>query len=140
MLNEPQGSKPMIVKMVREGLGRLFIFISNLTLPEQQQRDPRQQAAVDAATQKLTMYQFYACPFCLKVRRHVYRLNLKMGYADAQNNPVDRQALQQQGGKIQVPCLRIEENNQVSWLYESDAIISYLNQHFSMNSEHAIES
>ena len=33
-----------------------------------------------------------------------------------------------QGGKFQVPCLRIEHEQQVTWLYESDEIIKYLRQ------------
>lgn len=30
------------------------------------------------------------------------------------------------GGKGQVPCLRIESEGQVEWMYESDEIINYL--------------
>jgi glutathione S-transferase len=37
----------------------------------------------------------------------------------------------EQGGKYQVPCLRIvDDNGEVSWLYESNAIGHYLNQRF----------
>jgi len=37
------------------------------------------------------------------------------------------QALLQGGGKTQVPCLRIEqEDGSVEWMYESNDIISYL--------------
>ena len=50
---------------------------------------------------------------------------------DAKNNAEHRQALAEQGGKIQVPCLRIEENGQSQWLYESKAIIAYLEQRFA---------
>jgi glutathione S-transferase len=34
----------------------------------------------------------------------------------------------QKGGKKQVPCLKIIENGQESWLYESGDIIKYLNK------------
>lgn len=34
--------------------------------------------------------------------------------------------LLQGGGKGQVPCLRIESEGQVEWMYESDEIINYL--------------
>jgi len=30
-----------------------------------------------------------------------------------------------------VPCLRIEENGQTTWMYESNTIIEYLNQRFA---------
>ena len=32
------------------------------------------------------------------------------------------------GGKGQVPCLRIESEGQVEWMYESDEIINYLSR------------
>ena len=35
------------------------------------------------------------------------------------------------GGKSQVPCLRITENNETRWMYESDDIIDYLESRFS---------
>ena len=50
---------------------------------------------------------------------------------DAKNNEQDRQTLLEQGGKIKVPCLRIEENGQSTWLYESKAIIAYLDERFA---------
>ena len=42
-----------------------------------------------------------------------------------------RDALLNGGGKIQTPCLRIEQNARVQWLYESSAIIAYLEQRFA---------
>lgn len=35
-------------------------------------------------------------------------------------------ALLKGGGKGQVPCLRIESQGNIEWMYESDAIINYL--------------
>ncbi|MBT9531575.1 MAG: glutaredoxin, partial [Pseudomonas sp.] len=57
--------------------------------------------------------------------------NVPMTLRDAKNDPQARLELEQQGGKIQVPCLRIEENGQSTWLYESKAIASYLQQRFA---------
>jgi glutathione S-transferase len=37
--------------------------------------------------------------------------------------------LEEGGGKVQVPCLRIEKDGDVTWLYESDDIIQYLQQY-----------
>ena len=50
---------------------------------------------------------------------------------DAKNNEQDRQALLNEGGRIKVPCLRIEEAGKVTWMYESKAIIEYLDKRFS---------
>ena len=121
----------MLLKLFREGLGRIFILVSNLTLPKQIQRGPASQSEALAMCKSLSLYQFYACPFCLKVRRHIYRLNLNIQYKDAQNDPQHRQDLDQQGGNIQVPCLRIQHKDKDTWLYESDAIIAYLDKKFA---------
>ena len=43
-----------------------------------------------------------------------------------------RQELLDQGGKVKVPCLRIEESEgKVSWLYDSNAIVEYLQGRFA---------
>lgn len=44
-------------------------------------------------------------------------------------NPKDRAELIKGGGKNQVPCLRIENNQETQWLYESNNIINYLKQY-----------
>ena len=74
------------------------------------------------------LYQFKACPFCVKVRRAIKREGLNIETRDAKNNEQYRQELLEQGGKVKVPCLRIEKNGQVQWLYESNDIIAYLNK------------
>lgn len=121
----------MIVKGLRNGLGQLIIFANWVTLPKQQQRSAEQQAAVDAAVKSLALYQFKACPFCVKVRRAMHVLNVKVELRDAKNDPQFRQELLEQGGSIKVPCLRIEEEDEVRWMYESDAIIQYLKERFA---------
>jgi glutathione S-transferase len=50
---------------------------------------------------------------------------------DAKNDPQHRQALLEGGGRVKVPCLRIEEEGKVSWMYESKAIIAYLDKRFA---------
>ena len=42
-----------------------------------------------------------------------------------------RDALLNGGGKIQTPYLCTEQDGQVQWLYESSAIIAYLEQRFA---------
>lgn len=121
----------MIVKGLRNGLGQLIIFADWLTRPRPLQRSPEQQAEVDAATAHLALYQFRACPFCVKVRRAMHAFNLKVELRDAKNNQQFRQELLEQGGRIKVPCLRIEENGEVRWMYESNDIIAYLQERFA---------
>ncbi|QLC74603.1 glutathione S-transferase N-terminal domain-containing protein [Pseudomonas sp. LPB0260] len=121
----------MLIKALRIGLGQLIIFLDFISRPRKQQRTPAAQAAVEQAAASLALYQFHACPFCVKTRRTLRRLNVPVSLRDAKNDPQHRQALLEQGGKIKVPCLRIEENGQSTWLYESKAIVAYLNQRFA---------
>lgn len=121
----------MFIKALRVGLGQLVILIDFLTRPAKKKRSPEAQAAVEASAKDLTLYQFNACPFCVKTRRTLRRLNVPVALRDAKNNEIDRQTLLNEGGKIKVPCLRIEEGDKTVWMYESKVIIDYLNQRFA---------
>ncbi|MBL4889828.1 MAG: glutaredoxin [Candidatus Lindowbacteria bacterium] len=120
----------MIVKAVREGLGRIIIFLDFISRPTKMKRSEDDQKNGNTQASALSVYQFYACPFCVKTRRAIHRLNIPIEYRDAQNDPVHRKELETEGGRIKVPCLRIEEGDQSTWMYESKEIISYLNKRF----------
>jgi len=86
---------------------------------------------MDDRTSNLALYQFHACPFCIVTRRTMRRLGLNIELRDAQNDPRWEQELIEQGGKRQVPCLRITgEDGKVEWLYESKDIMHYLEQQY----------
>ena len=121
----------MLLKLVREGLGRTLAFIDRITRPTAQVREPARQREVDAAVAEMSLYQYFACPFCIKTRRAIYRLNLPIEVRNAQGDPTHRSALADGGGKIQVPCLRIDDDGMTTWMYESDEIIRYLKQRFA---------
>ena len=124
----------MLVKFMREGLGRLIAGGSVMTQGKAMTRTAEEQARVDAACEDLALYQFQSCPFCVKVRRQIHKLNLPIELRDAKNNEQFRSELAENGGRVKVPCLRIEENiaenNDVQWMYESDDINAYLHQRF----------
>jgi glutaredoxin len=120
----------MILKLLREALGRIIVFISFITRPAKIVRSDAEQGAVNEAAKGLSLYQFYACPFCVRTRRAIHRLNVPIEYRDAQNNPVYRSELLKEGGEIKVPCLKIEEKGRTKWMYESGDIIQYLNERF----------
>ncbi|MDG9923022.1 MULTISPECIES: glutaredoxin domain-containing protein [unclassified Pseudomonas] len=121
----------MLIKALRIGLGQIIIFLDFITRPRKLKRSPQEQAQVENAAQGLALYQFHACPFCVKTRRTLHRLNVPVALRDAKNDAGRRQELLEQGGKVQVPCLRIEESGEVRWLYESKAIGAYLNERFA---------
>lgn len=84
----------------------------------------------DQDTAGLSLYQYNYCPFCITTKRAIKRLNIDIEIRDTQKEPKYRQELIAEGGMSQVPCLRIEENGSVEWMYESGDIIKYLDQHF----------
>lgn len=116
-------------KTVRIILGPFLLAWERLTTPRGIVRSPDVQARLDAAARNLTLYQYRTCPFCMKVRRELARLSLRIEKRDAQHDPAARRELERQGGQIKVPCLRIAEaDGRHTWLYESAAIIRYLNE------------
>lgn len=115
--------------LIRWPLGKLILLIDFLTSPRPPVRDPAVQARIDDATAGLALYQFQACPFCVKTRRAMRRLGLHIELRDARHDPQWRDQLLAEGGKLQVPCLRVPNAaGNVQWLYESDAIIAHLEQ------------
>ncbi|MDX8406397.1 MAG: glutathione S-transferase N-terminal domain-containing protein [Mariprofundus sp.] len=127
--------KAVLLKVFREGVGGLMAFISFLTRPRKIKRTHEAQMDVDKKVASMSLYQYFACPFCIKTRRTVHRLNIPIEYRDAQvRGGEHRNALEQEGGRIKVPCLRIDDGENSTWLYESTAIVAYLNEQFSPES------
>lgn len=116
---------------VRVLLAPVMLISEKLSTPKAVERTPEEQAQVDAACQQLALYQFRTCPFCIKVRKEIARLGLKIELRDAQLDPAHKQALLEGGGKVKVPCLKITDDaGQATWLYESDEINRWLHQRF----------
>jgi glutaredoxin len=114
-----------VIYWISVGLVRAFCFIIR---PESVVRDPSAQNKIDAITAKMAIYEFETCPYCLKVQRHLRRHSLSIEFRDIIKNATYASELIHHGGKRQVPCLRIEnDEGQVHWLYESNDIIAYLN-------------
>ncbi|WP_445769149.1 glutathione S-transferase N-terminal domain-containing protein [Rheinheimera sp.] len=125
----------LFFRLVRLILTPVMLLAEKLTTPKALVRTAAEQAAVDAACSQLALYQFSACPFCIKVRKQMARLGLNIVRRDAQHNQQHRNELETAGGKIKVPCLRIETApGEVQWLYESADIIAYLQQRFEHSS------
>jgi glutaredoxin len=122
--------KALLLKAFREGVGRLIVFISFITLPRKKKRSPEEQQHVNDAVKNLSMYQFYACPWCVKTRRAIHRLNLPINYLNSPQGSENREILTKEGGRLKVPCLRIEKDGETQWMYESNDIISYLDTQF----------
>lgn len=109
-----------------------FMLLSEkLSTPESVTRSAEEQAHADQVSKDLALYQFKACPFCIKVRKEIARLGLNIETRDAQHNLEHRAALEAGGGRIKVPCLKIQqEDGSERWLYESGEIKAWLQERF----------
>lgn len=114
------------MNIIRWILGKAILLLDRLFSPKAITRPSEDQSRVNAKLTNLSLYQYEACPFCVKVRRFLRSSAIEVPLRDAKADPA-RSELLQGGGKLQVPCLRIEEKGGgVRWLYESSDIIAYL--------------
>jgi len=127
----------VIWKIIRSVLSVVILAVNWVTTPKRPQHSDEVQKQLDEQTQDMALYQFNACPFCVKTRRAIRRLGLNIELRDAKNNPQFKTELIEQGGEYKVPCLAISENGETRWMYESDDIISYLNQRFTQTTTSA---
>ncbi|MEL0637140.1 glutathione S-transferase N-terminal domain-containing protein [Marinomonas sp. TI.3.20] len=121
----------ILISLIRNLLGAIIATIDLITRGTKLKRTPEKQQQVNEEVQHLTLYQFFACPFCIKTRRAMYKLNLPIKTRSASEGSPYRKELQEGGGTIKVPCLRIEKEGQVEWMYESSEIIRYLEKRFA---------
>ncbi|VAW50792.1 Glutaredoxin [hydrothermal vent metagenome] len=120
-----------IFKPIRWVLGQVIIFIDWVTRPKIIQRSIEAQELADKQARTMALYHFQQCPFCVKTRRQIRRLGLNIESRDARNDPKWNKELISEGGKYQVPCLKISnEDGSVEWLYESADINQYLGEKF----------
>ncbi len=120
-----------VFRFIRWPLGQIVILIDRLTRPEIPGFQPEKRAELDAITANMKIYHFKQCPFCVKTRRSIRRLGLNIEIRDARNDPLWNSELINEGGKYQVPCLRLlKDDGSMEWMYGSDNIIQYLDQRF----------
>ncbi|REG84345.1 glutathione S-transferase N-terminal domain-containing protein [Marinomonas pollencensis] len=121
----------ILIKLIRNALGVIIATLDLVTRGSKLKRTPEQQQEVNKEVEQLALYQFFACPFCIKTRRAIYKLNLPIEKRSASEGSPHRQELLAGGGRVKVPCLRIEKDGKVEWMYESSDIIRYLEQRFA---------
>lgn len=115
--------------LIRWPLGRLILLLNFIFSPRAPKRSAEQQAKIDASTAHLSLYQLPACPFCVKTRRAMKRFGLNIRLCNINQDEKYLTELLREGGKRTVPCLKIvNEDQSVTWLYESSDIIKYLAQ------------
>ena len=112
--------------VIRWLLGRIILLINAVFSPSARKHTPQAIEKLSVELAGITLYQYPACPFCVKVRRAMKRNGIELPLVNAKQDEVVKQELLEQGGKLMVPCLRIERAGKVEWMYESSDIIDYL--------------
>jgi glutaredoxin len=119
------------MSIIRAIIGAILLLLEALFSPKGIKRNPELQAQIDLETKKLTLYQFKSCPFCVKVRMAMKKRSLTIETRDAKRSDAAMAELLAGGGKLKVPCLKIEDaSGNATWMYESSDIISYLDNRF----------
>ena len=78
-----------------------------------------------------SLYHFSGCGFCFRVQIAMKQLGIEMEKRNIHQNSAYRDELQKGGGKTTVPCLRIDREGQIEWMYESADIVRYLRANFT---------
>lgn len=85
--------------------------------------------SVGSQTTSFSLYHYRSCPFCAYTRSAMKHIDIEVEERDIAKNSTYRSELIKGGGRAQVPCLRIESNGEVRWLYESQDIVRFLQRH-----------
>lgn len=121
----------LFFKTIRAIVGPMLLLWEKISTPKGVVRPTEAQQKIDQQCQTMALYQFQTCPFCMKVRHTLRALSLNIDLRDAQRDERHRKELLTGGGQVQVPCLRIvDQQGKDHWVYESALIIQYLRQRF----------
>ena len=77
------------LSIIRGILRVLILIVDKLFKPKLALLPEDQQARLVEATKGMSLYQFEACPFCVKVRWAMRRMGVDIPLKDAKNNSVD---------------------------------------------------
>jgi len=87
----------------------------------------RYAAPESPAEDRLALYHFNGCPFCVLVRTAIDRLGIEVELRDIFENPAYRDELVEERQRATVPVLRITSpNGEERWMPESQDIVRYL--------------
>jgi hypothetical protein len=65
----------VVISLIRNGIGGILVFFDIITRGTKLKRSPQAQQHVQVELEALSLYQFFACPFCIKTRRKMYKIN-----------------------------------------------------------------
>ena len=120
------------MNIIRFILGRIILFLDWMTSPKPIPVSPEKIKFIQEKAKDMEIYEFKACPFCVRVRRFMKKNNISITIKDARRNKDFADELLNGGGKLQVPCLKIG-GDKIRWMYESKDIIIFLNSYLELN-------
>ncbi len=82
-------------------------------------------------TDRLALYHFPSCPFCIRVFDAIDRLGLDIERRDIMTEERWRDELYEATDRWTVPCLRIETDDGVRWMHESADIVAWLERAYA---------
>jgi len=122
------------MQVIRFILGRIILFLDWITSPRPVPVSNDRLSEIERFTSNMIMYEFKACPFCVRVRRFMKKNNINITTKDARKDKLAAQDLIDGGGKLQVPCLAItKDDGSVDWMYESKDIITFFSKELRIN-------
>ena len=86
----------------------------------------RRQFKPDFMIETYQLFKSDTCGFCHRVRHYLAGIGWDIPLRDTMHEPAANRELIEGGGRSTVPCLRIDRDGELSWLYESLDIIEYL--------------
>lgn len=97
--------------------------------------DKRLSQSTTGSVTELTLYHHEYCVYCHWVRDEIENLKIEcIELRDIRKQPEFAKELREEGGKQQVPCLKISRQGQVDeWLYESRLIIRFVKQNMDLS-------
>jgi glutathione S-transferase len=78
------------------------------------------------------LFKYDSCPFCYRVRKYLESNGIAVPVRDIHTEPGAVEELVAGGGRSTVPCLRIERDGEVEWLYESLDIMIYFRDRYGL--------
>ena len=85
-----------------------------------------------AAQESYQLFKTDLCGFCYRVRSWMDANGVDIPLRDINSDREAFQELLRASGRTTVPCLRIEREDDVEWMFESADIMRYLGQRFGV--------
>lgn len=116
------------MKILRFILGRIILFVDFIVPVDSKKHLKKEEKKhFKELTEKWKIYEFKACPFCVRVRRYLKSRGIFIQTINAKNEQ-NKEELSSKGGKGKVPCLFYIQDEKEYWLYESKSIMSFIEE------------